>query len=603
MDRPPRNRAPALLIFALLPAASLSGAVTDYTLDLKQSRSGWLKITLETTCEQAACDFQMPIWNATYQVRDFAQYVKDFHASDNQGRALSVEKQNPSLWRVATDAGSRVVVSYRVLADRPGPFGAYADGEHVCLNLPQVLLYPVAGRHRPFSLRFENHPKNWETILTLDRKGDHYQAADYDRLVDTPVHLSESEETQFLHAGRPIRVIAYPLGGDFNLKLLKQTARRVVAAAAEMMDDKSFSGYTFVYHFSDINGGGMEYRDGASIWGPARCGECTMASLTAHEFFHRWNVKRIRPRSLEPIDFSRPNRTPSLWFVEGVTSAYSQYIQLRAGLTGEPEFLARLPRLINEYERRPASQRQSAEEAGIDAWLEVYPAYGRADRSVSYYLRGELIAYLLDLSLRRATANRRSFDDVMRRLNRDYGRPGRPFEDLDAIVRVINEVAGRDMSGEVRTLVQSSEPVNWDRYLGYAGYQLETVERRRVRAGLTLADPPGQGVMVSSVEPGGAAEQAGVRRGDRIFRLGRRRVTGGETEVMRAFSRQSAEAISVGILRDGKSLERALKPRAVVRREYTLVEVDPLDDAQRRIRRGFLERRTEASREPALISH
>ncbi len=578
-----------------MPAApAATSASTDYAIDLAESRSGWLKVTVETSCEQAACDFQMPVWSATYQVRDFAQYVKSFRAAEVDGRPLSALKQNPSMWRVAALPGSRVVISYDVLADRPGPFGSYADGEHVCLNLPQVLLYPVAGRRRPFSLRFENLPKNWKTILTPAREGDRYVTPDYDRLVDTPVHLSESEHTEFLHAGRTIRVVAYPRGGDYNLKLLKQTARRVVAAATEIMDDASFPSYTFVYHFSDINGGGMEYRDGTSIWGPARCGECNMASLAAHEFFHLWNVKRIRPRSLEPINFNRPNPTPSLWFAEGVTSAYSQYIQLRAGLTGEPEFLARLLRLLNEYERRPASQSQSAEEASIDAWLEVYPAYGRADRSVSYYLQGELIAYLLDLRVRQASDNRRSFDDVMRRLHRDYGRTGRPYEDLDAIVDAISGVAGRDISDEVRTLVRSSAPLNWDRYLGYAGYRLETVERRRVMAGLTLADPPGQGVMVSSVEPGGAAEQAGLRRGDRIFRLGRRRVTGGATEVLRALSRQSAEAISVGILRDGKSLDPELQPRVVVQREYTLVEVAPLDDSQRRVRQGFLERRTEA---------
>ncbi len=570
----------------------IADAATDYTLDLAKSRSGRLAVSLETTCEQATCDFQMPVWSATYQVRDFAQYVTNFRAADDQGRALPVEKQNPSLWRVAAAPGSRATISYQVLADRPGPFGAYADGEHVCLNLPQVLLYPVARRGLPFSLRFANHPKSWKTVLTLAAKGDRFEAPDYDRLVDTPVHLAESAETEFLHAGRAVRVVAYPRGGEYNLKLLTQTARRVVTAAVEMMDDAPFPSYTFVYHFSDINGGGMEYHDGTSIWGPARCAECNMASLTAHEFFHLWNIKRIRPRSLEPVDFARPNPTPLLWFTEGVTSAYSQYIQLRAGLTGEPEFMARLLRLINQYESRPAARRQSAEEAGIDAWLEVYPAYGRADRSVSYYLQGELIAYLLDLSLRRATANERCFDDVMRRMNRDYARTGRPFEDLDVIINVINEVGGRDMSGEVRNLVRSSESVDWDRYLGYAGYRLEIVERRRVGAGLTLADPPGQGVMVSSVEPGGAAEQAGVRRGDRIFRLGPRRVTGGATEVLRAFSRQSAEAISIGILRNGRSIESALKPRVAVRREYTLVDVDRLDETQRRIRRGFLERRT-----------
>ena len=603
MDLPVRHSFLPLLIPALLLGTGLPPPASDYTLDLAESRSGWLRVTLETTCATEACDFQMPVWSATYQVRDFAQYVKDFQASGPRGSPLPVEKQNPSLWRVTAEPGSRVSISYRVLADRPGPFGAYADGEHVCLNLPQVLAYPVASRGQPFSLRFQNGPTGWKTVLTLEKEGNRYKAPNYDRLVDTPVHLAESEETQFVHAGRTIRVVAYPHGGDYNLKLLKQTARRVVSATTEIMADESFPGYTFVYHFSDINGGGMEYRNGTSIWGPARCGECNMASLTAHEFFHLWNVKRIRPRSLDEIDFSRPAPTPSLWFAEGVTSAYSQYIQLRAGLTGEPEFLARVLRLINEYEARPAARRQSAEEASIDAWLEVYPAYGRADRSVSYYLQGELITHILDLVLRQATANQRSFDDLMLRLNRDYGKTGRPFEDLDAIADVITEVAGHDMSAVVRALVRSADPVDWQRYLGYAGYRLEKAERRRVEAGLTLADPPGQGVMVSAVETGAAAEHAGLRRGDRIFRLGRRRVTGGATEVLRRFSRQSAEAVSVGVLRNGATLELKLKPRAVVKREYTIKEIEPLSEMQRRIRRGFLERRTEAAPETTSISH
>src|SRR5262249_55841020 len=157
------------------------------------------------------------------------------------------------------------------------------------------------------------------------------------------------------------------------------------------------------------------------------------------------NVKRIRPQSLEPIDYTRENITPSLWFSEGVTSTYGAYIQLQAGLEDGPTFLQRLQDQITRYERVPARLAQSAEESSIAAWLERYPFYQRPSRSISYYLKGELAGYMLDLTIRHHSGNRRNLDDVMRRLNTEYAQKGRYFEDTDALERLASEAAGRDM--------------------------------------------------------------------------------------------------------------------------------------------------------------
>ena len=436
--------------FILLLPLLLCGlqAQTHYEVDLEEAHSGWLGITVETACPEEQCDFQMPVWSATYQVREFAKFVQQFRARGASKQPLAVGKVNPSRWRIRAQPGQAIKVRYRVLADRPGPFGSYADAEHVCLNLAQVLAYPVENRGRPFTLRFRNTPRTWKTALALPAKNGRYHAPNYDRLIDTPAHLSDFEETEFSHAGRPVRVVAHPRGGDFNLRLLEQTAEKVVSTATALMDDIPFDAYTFVYHFSDIDGGGMEYRDGTSIWGPGKCADCRMSSLTAHEFFHLWNVKRIRPRSLEPVDFARPNITPSLWFAEGVTSTYAEYIQLRAGLTSEADFVGRLGRLITSYEARPARATQSAEESSIDAWLERYPAYGRDDRSISYYMKGQLIGFLLDLTIRLATHNHRGLDNVMRALNEEYARTERSYEGTHAIERISSRVAGSDLAPE-----------------------------------------------------------------------------------------------------------------------------------------------------------
>ena len=589
-----------LLLFPLL----LCGlqARTHYEIDLAEAPSGWLAITVETVCPAEQCDFQMPVWSATYQVRDFARFVQKFQAYRAPKQQLEVRKVDPSRWRIQTQPGQAIRVQYRVLADRPGPFGAYADAEHVCLNLAQVLAYPVENRNGPFTLRFRNAPKAWKAALALPANNGRYHAPSYERLIDTPVHLSDFVETGFSHAGRAVRVVAHPRGGDFSLRLLNQTAQKVVSAATALMNDIPFDSYTFVYHFSDMDGGGMEYREGTSIWGPGQCPDCRMSPLTAHEFFHLWNVKRIRPQSLEPVDFTQPNITPSLWFAEGVTSTYAEYIQLRAGLTSEADFLGRLGRSITRYEARPANATQSAEESSIDAWLERYPAYGRNDRSTSYYMKGQLVGFLLDLTIRHETRNRRSLDDVMRALNDEYARKGLFYDDTAAIEHLSSRIAGRDLAPEFRKLIRTPEPIAWDHYLGLAGYRLDVTERSRLGAGLTLSDPLGQGVVVSGIQPGSPGEQAGFRRGDRIFRVNRRRVTSGAGEVQKRLTRGTSRKLEVAIERDGAPMTLELRPREVVERAYQIVELEYPAPLQLKVRRGWLEGHADKAHDGALPS-
>ncbi len=592
----------SLRLLALLGAllSSLPGQ-TFYEIDLAEAANGRLAVHAETVCKQAACEFQLPVWSATYQIRDFAQYVSEFQAETPQGEALASRKINPSRWRVSAEPGKKVRVRYRVLADRPGPFGALADSERVTLNLAQVLVYPQDARQQECRLRFTHRPPDWKAALELPETGDGYQASSYDLLIDTPVHLSAFEETRFDYAGRRFRIVADGRPGSYDLTLIEDTVRRVVAATMELMGGAPFESYTFVYRFSEAAGGGMEFRNGAVMYVPANCRGCDLAALTAHEFFHAWNVKRIRPRSMEPLDFTQATVTPSLWFAEGVTSAYAQYIRLKTALLNESEFLAHLSRLINEYERRPARHRQSAEESSIEAWLERYPAYGHPDRSVSYYLKGELIGHLLDLTIRRQTANRKSLDDVMRRLNQRYAQQGRFFEDTDALEQVVNQVAGANLSPVFHELVRSSAPIDWNRYLGFAGYRLETRERDGVTSGLSLSNPAGQGIVVSAVTAEGPAESAGFRVGDRLLEINGKHVVGDATAVAKKLQAAAGRTVGVGVERQGATLDLRLTPKKTRESVFEIVAVDQPSKEQLAVQHGWLTRTTdpgEASERP-----
>jgi len=595
-----RTRAFAVSFFARWVLGCLAlclplAAETRYRIDLAEHEAGWLTVQTETVCPEKLCDFQMPVWSATYQIRDFAQHVVWFKAQTPDGEPLPVSKVNPSRWRLKVDPGAGVVVRYRLRADRPGPFGAFASQNYVHLNLSQVLAYPVDSRREPFVLGFTNKPADWKIAVELEAAGDRFTAPSYDRLVDTPLLLADFEETTFEHDGRRIRLAVLGEPGSYKLSLLADAAREITAGAAGLMGGLPFDSYTFAYVFAAVPGGGMEYRNGTVIYGPAECKRCGMAHLAAHEFFHVWNIKRIRPRSLTAVDYTRVNVTPSLWFAEGVTSAYAQFLLLDAGLQSQTEFLRRLGRLITRYERRPASRVQSAEESSTDAWLERYAAYGRADRSVSYYLKGELIGHLLDLAIRHASGNRRSLDDVMRRLNEDYAQRGRPYDDTRTLETVASEVAGRDMSREFDLLVRSARPIPWDRYLGYAGLRLQEGREEEADPGLTLANPPGRGLLAAAVEPGGAAEQAGFRVGDRIVRLGGAPVTAGPREFLALLSRAFADEAPIEVERNGMRLLLSLETPRIVQPVLRVVERDERTSRQEMVRRGWLRQPPERS--------
>ncbi|MBI1354610.1 MAG: PDZ domain-containing protein [Acidobacteria bacterium] len=579
----------SIVLAGIIPAA----AQTRYTIDLAHGAAGWLDVTAEADCPAPSCEWRMPVWSATYQVRDFAQHIHRIEAFDaaDQG-PLAIRRLGPSRWEAPGAPGRRVAVRYRIRADRPGPFGAYVDGEQLTLNLSQVLLYPAAERNRPAWLGFAHKPEGFGEALALEPADGGYRAESYDRLVDTPVLLGRFEETSFEVDGATLRVVAAGAPTRSVISELQATLRRLAKAAGQLMDGLPFERYTMIYVFSDEDGGGMEFRNGSIIFGPADCRQCALPGLTAHELFHLWNVKRIRPASMEPVRFDEPIPTPSLWFAEGVTSTYAEYLQISAGLAGPNSLPGRIERLINEYESRPATRTQSAEQAGIEAWFERYPEYGRADRSASYYLQGEIIGHLLDLEIRHATANHASLDDVMRRLNRDYAEHGRPFEDLEAIERVATEVASTDMAPTLESLVRSADPVPWERYLGYAGYRLAEEETVRADAGMTLSNAAGQGVVVAEVAVGGPAEDAGLRRGDRLLRVDGHRITGGSYDAIDRFEKLIGRRAELLIDRSGRLRTLEIAAAAHTERRWRIVSLERLTDLQRAVRSGWLNRRT-----------
>ena len=511
--------------FLLSAAIASASETTRYTVSLENPAEHLVHVTVSLAPGAAQRDLQLPVWNALYQVRDFAQYVNWVRAKDAAGRPLSVRNLNKSLWRIE-GAESGGEVQYEIVADRPGPYSAELNPEHAFFNLAEILMYPVDARSAPVEIRFSGIPVAWHIATTMPgctAVQSCVTAANYDQLVDAPVEIGSFAESDFGQGGGHYHVVVDADRADYNMQTIIAQVRRIVTAATEWMDDRPFDTYLFIYHFPHESVyGGMEHAFSTAITLNAqtlRNNPDELADVTAHEFFHLWNVKRIRPQSLEPVDYTRENYCDALWFSEGVTSTVSSYILLQAGLLDEAQYVRRLASAITTLQSRPAHLTQSAEESSTNAWLEKYPYYNLPERSISYYNKGELLGVILDLAMRDASNNRASLRDLFQFMNRNFPQRGRFFADSEGVRQSAEQLAGISFENFFKNYVAGTAEVPWNDFFRTVGLNL--VQRRiqvaapGFSAGRSFDTLP----VVQSVQAGSEAERSGLQTGDTIVQI------------------------------------------------------------------------------------
>jgi predicted metalloprotease with PDZ domain len=512
-------RAAMLLISSVLAEAQ-SQTPIHYTVILASPAEHLLRVEIRVPPGTAQRELQLPVWNATYQVRDFSEYVRWVRARGANGIALTTRKLNKSLWQ-AEGLEHGGVVEYEVLADQPGPFGAQFNNDHAFLNLAEILMYPVNARNSPMTVRFTGVPEGWRLACALKEDQGELQAADYDTLVDSPVELSKFQETLFSEDGAHYRIVVDAAPDSYDLQRLKETLRKIVHAETAWMQDRPFQNYLFIYHFpTDRGDGGMEHAYSTSIELSRRSlrdNPDELASITGHEFFHLWNVKRIRPLPLASVDYTKENYTRALWFSEGVTSTVEQYTLLQSGLIDERAFLRNLSEEITTLQNRPARLTQSAEESSLDAWLEKYPSYRQPTRSVNYYNKGFLLGILLDLAMRKGSHDEASLQDLFHYLNKTYAKKENFFDDSDGIRRGAEAVSGTDLGWFFQKYVAGTEEIPYDDFLAWVGLRVAVREKTVPDAGFRAVRNFDVSPSIVYVTPGSEAFRAGLSVGDQIL--------------------------------------------------------------------------------------
>ena len=572
-------------------AASTSYATTNYTITLANPDRHLVDVQILLTDGLAQRELQLPVWNALYQVRDFAQYVNWVRAKDRAGRALALRKLDKSRWQIS-GAQSGAVIEYQMFVDSPGPFGAEFNSHHAFFNLAQVLMFPADERKDATVVRFNQVPQGWRVatpLIAMPEGG--FSAENYDRLVDSPVEMGMFQESDFYEAGGHYRVIVDAEPGDYDMTTLTIMLRKIVAAATDWMNDRPFDTYIFFYHFPrGPSGGGMEHAYSTAIAVNAdvlaKAPEA-LTSVTAHEFFHLWNVKRIRPQTLEPVDYTRENYTRALWFSEGCTSTAADIIQLRGGLLDERHFEESLASAIGELERRSAHLTQSAEESSLDAWLEGNAYYRRPDRSISYYNKGELLGIVLDLAVREASQGKASLREVFQWMNQNYAKKGAFFADSEGVREATQAVSHADLGWFFAKYVAGTEEIPWNEFFRGVGLELVVGKSTIVDAGFLASRNFDAPMTVAAVTEGSGATIAGLKVGDIIVEINGA-IVGEESSESTARLRPG-DTITVKV-RGRRGSERELKWKVGSRDEvsYTLKDIDNLNAAQRERRAAWL---------------
>jgi predicted metalloprotease with PDZ domain len=571
-------------------AAESRGSAVRYTISLAQAANHLVRIGIELPGGTAQGDLQLPVWNALYQVRDFSQYLNWVKAANGAGEKLPIRKMNTSLWRLSgNEKGAQV--EYEVFANDSGPYGAELNSQHAFFNLAELLMYEVDSRSAPVQLHFIDIPSGWKIATALAGSFEQgFTAVDYDHLVDSPVEIGNFQEVDFEQGGGHYRVVVDASRADYDMGKIVAEDRSIVEAATSWMRDRPFATYLFLYHFPHFaGGGGMEHAACTAIELPASLiggSAQPLAAVSAHEFFHLWNVKRIRPQSLEPVDYTKAQPTTALWFSEGVTSTVENIILSRAGLLDPAHYLLRLAAEIRQFESRPAHLTQSAEESSLDAWFEKYAYYQAPERSISYYNKGELLGVVLDLAVREASDGASSLREVFEWMNQNYAEQGRTFPDSKGVEQAAEAVSHADLRSFFEKYVQGTDAIPWDQYFQTVGLKLLRQKLLIASPGFSATESFNKPPVVSAVSPDSGAAQAGLKAGDLILEINRR-MTGTDFE-QRLADLHPGDTVSLRI-RHGES-ERQLYWKMESREEvdYQLRDTGTLTPQQRSRRTAWL---------------
>ena len=516
-----------------MPTLATAAAAIHYRVEIADLHAHLFRVTLTVAAPQPLQALSLPVWiPGSYLVREFAKNLQQLRASQG-GTSVPVRQHDKQRWQVACDSAQPLQVQYEVYANDPSVRTASLDATRGFFNGTSLCLAVEGMAEQPCSIDIVAPEKiaataGWHCAtglfpINIDATGfGRYQAADYDELVDCPVEMGDFWSASFDAAGVAHRFIVAGAAPSFDGQRLLADARKICETAIAFWHGEGqppFDSYLFMLNAVHDGYGGLEHRNSTALIcarsdlprtsaPQTNDGYTTLLGLISHEYFHAWNVKRLRPSEFSRYDYRQENYTELLWFFEGFTSYYDDLLLRRAGLLDDAAYLKLLSKSINQVLQAPGRYVQSVAQASFDAWVKFYRMdENTPNATISYYSKGALVALCLDLTLRNEGS---TLDDVMRTLWHRCEGGAMAESDLRA---VLQQLTGRSFDAEIDAWVHSTADLPLAQLLAAHGVALQPEAAQPAqRLGLRVSE--NHAVQIKTVLRGGLAERAGMAAGD-----------------------------------------------------------------------------------------
>lgn len=515
-------------------------------------------------------DVKMPVWApGSYLVREFSKNVEGFKASA-AGKPVKFEKVRKNIWRIYGAKANQLKINYRVYAFEVSVRTSFIDASHAFLSSTGIFMYPDGHLKSPSTVKVVPY-QGWSKVSTglepVAGQQFTYTAKDFDILFDSPIEVGNQDVFEFMASGVKHEVAMYG-GGNYDKERLKVDMAKIVEQGTAIYGENPNKHYTFIVHNYERGGGGLEHLN-STVLGASRNqynterGYNGFLDLVAHEYYHLWNVKRLRPVALGPFDYDNEVYTTNLWIAEGFTAYYENKLTLRAGFNDQNAFVNKLAGAVAAVENTPGAKVQSAAMASYDAWIKQYrPDENSSNNSISYYSKGEVIGLLMDLAIANATKGAKSLDDVMKAMYLQGKTQGRGYTDAE-FKAMVEKVSGISFTSFWDKYVTGTEPVDYKTYFAYAGVTVKDDNEGKSTPYLGVASRKTEGRMfITAVSRNSAAWTSGLNVNDELLSINGVPIEAAIERMPELTSKKVGDVVNIKVGRDGKVVDFAVTLKA-----------------------------------------
>lgn len=509
-----------------IPLSSF-GMSISYELRMPKPQNHYFEVQMNIADnDDKQIEVKMPVWTpGSYLVREFSKNVNLVKAFTKDGKALKVSKKSKNAWLIDAGNEKNIQVKYEVYSFEVSVRTPFLDLSHGFVSGSGVFMYVEKAKNLAGSVTVFPHEsfKRISTSLPLDQTakgaGQRFNFENYDQLVDCPMEIGNQEIFEFSAAG-VLHTVAMYGDANYNVEQLKKDMAKIVEAETAVIGKNPNKTYTFIVHNVVDGQGGLEHMNSTVLsvnrWTYAGKQYVDFLNLVAHEYFHLWNVKRIRPIELGPFNYDEENYTTLLWVMEGFTSYYDELILRRTGFYTEEEFLTKLQSSINYVEGSPGSRVQPVAHASFDAWVKAYrPNENSSNTSMTYYSRGSVLASIIDAMIVADSDGKKCLDHFMQQLYTTYYEGlKRGFSEAEFKAE-LSKFVGKNMDDFFAKYVDGTEIIPYKDFYGPVGLNVQDVTTSNPSFGASVREEGGK-VIVKSVRFGSSAEEAGISVGDEI---------------------------------------------------------------------------------------